>query len=109
MVVVGSSLLARPDGGLLNARLQQLAQQVSESFSHSIIENKGYIEDNLPVFMVSLINFFQNFLHLAPVGFLDGSDGQMEPISGTGKYLIVAPLGAAEGFTKANINPIDAT
>ena len=28
MIVVGSSLLSRPDGGLLNARLQQLAQQV---------------------------------------------------------------------------------
>ncbi|KAG0711003.1 NADH-ubiquinone oxidoreductase subunit, mitochondrial [Chionoecetes opilio] len=28
MVVVGSALLARPDGGLLNARLQQLAHQL---------------------------------------------------------------------------------
>lgn len=33
MVVVGSALLARPDGGLLNARLQQLAQQVSETYN----------------------------------------------------------------------------
>ena len=31
MVVVGSALLSRPDGGLLYARLQQLAHQVRGS------------------------------------------------------------------------------